>query len=287
MIASQNGWSANRRDLVSPRYVPGTRVRLVVRNGAAGDLLLEVAALFDLLVQDIDQTADDWGYAERPIRGSTVVSNHASGTAIDLNAPAHPQGVAVRKTFTPKQISAVSALLARYHGLIVWGGTWDLPDTDGMHFEGAKGSTPEQVTALAATLAQHPAPPPPPPPPAGGPDLTGAGLELRGAQGAQGPRVHDWQQWLAAYYPAYRHACGELVADGVWGPVTTKWNREFAQRSGITSADGLNIGPKLAAAYWAAGLFRPLAAAPPPAPPARTGGARDRVRGHLARRAGR
>jgi HK97 family phage portal protein len=31
-------------------------------------------------------TADDWGYAERPIRGSTVVSNHASGTAIDLNA---------------------------------------------------------------------------------------------------------------------------------------------------------------------------------------------------------
>ena len=37
-------------------------------------------------------TCDEWGWASRPIRGSEVISNHASGTAIDLNAVKHPLG---------------------------------------------------------------------------------------------------------------------------------------------------------------------------------------------------
>jgi hypothetical protein len=115
------------------------------------------------------------------------------------------------------------------------------------------------------------------PAPAGwtGPDLTGAGPGLRGQQGDNGPRVQAWQQWLAANYPAYRHALGDLAPDGWWGPVTTRWNREFGQRSGIPSADGLNIGPKLAAAYHRAGLFRARSAA------------QARVVGHITRAARR
>lgn len=128
-----------------------------------------------------------------------------------------------------------------------------------------------------------PAPAPAPPPPARrpapggwpGPDLTGTGTLLRGVQGNNGPRVQAWQSWLAANYPAYRHRLGDLVADGDWGPITTSWNREFGQRSGIVSADGLNIGPKLAAAYFRAGLFRALSAA------------RSRVLGHVQRTARR
>jgi hypothetical protein len=45
---------------------------------------------------------------------------------------------------------------------------------------------------------------------------------------------------------------------------------EFAHRSGIASADGLNIGPQLAAALTRAGFERPLTA-------------RERVTGHLRR----
>ncbi|MET0996265.1 MAG: hypothetical protein ABWY20_20260 [Mycobacterium sp.] len=134
------------------------------------------------------------------------------------------------------------------------------------------------LSAPWGIFAPAAAPPPPrPAPPAGftGPDLTGTGLGLRGEQGANGPRVAAWQAFLASRYPAYRHTCGELAADGWWGPVTSRWNREFAHRSGITSSDGLNIGPKLAATYARAGLFRNLSAA------------RARAAGHVPRGARR
>jgi hypothetical protein len=101
-----------------------------------------------------------------------------------------------------------------------------------------------------------PAPPPPPPgPPAWtGPDLTGRGPSLRGVRGNNGPRVADLQGRLARTYPAYRHAHGDLVADGWWGDITAAWLAEFGHRSGIPEADGLNIGPKLALALWRAGV---------------------------------
>jgi hypothetical protein len=125
--------------------------------------------------------------------------------------------------------------------------------------------------------SEHPAPAPTPPPPApagwSGPDLTGAGAALRGQapgqpQGPQsnGPRVAALQTWLNRVYPAYSH----LAADGWYGPATAAVLAEFAHRSGIASADGLNIGPQLAAALTRAGFERPLTA-------------RERVTGHLRR----
>jgi hypothetical protein len=63
MVASQNGWRANDRSTVSSRLIPGTGRSVLVRNGAPGDLLLEVAARFDREVEDVDLGADDWGYA--------------------------------------------------------------------------------------------------------------------------------------------------------------------------------------------------------------------------------
>ena len=121
--------------------------------------------------------------------------------------------------------------------------------------------------------SEQPAPPPLPAPPSGftGPDLTGTGEGLRGDEGANGPRVAAWQAWLNANYPAY----SRLAVDGWWGPQTTAVNAEFGHRSSIPSADGRNIGPKLAAAYWRAGLFRQMTAA------------QLRVAGHRARSARR
>jgi hypothetical protein len=134
VVNSQNGWPANRRDLVSSRVVPGSGVRLTVRNGPAGDLLLEVASLFDRLVQDIDAVADDWGYAERPIRGSATISNHASGTAIDLNATRWALGSDPSVNLNSAQIDTVHRIVGATGGVVRWGGDYT-GRKDPMHFE--------------------------------------------------------------------------------------------------------------------------------------------------------
>jgi len=67
------------------------------------------------------------------VRGSdTQVSNHASATAIDLNALKHPRGV--RNTFSKGQVAAIRRILASYDGVIRWGGDYSTT-VDDMHFE--------------------------------------------------------------------------------------------------------------------------------------------------------
>jgi hypothetical protein len=136
MATSQNGYRANDRTLVSSRLVPGTTRKLTVRNGPAGDLLLWVASQFDARVEDIEQgVLDDWGYAERTIRGdSTTLSNHASGTAIDLNATAHPLGTAPSANYSASEVAQIRAVVARAEGCVRWGGDYT-GRKDGMHFE--------------------------------------------------------------------------------------------------------------------------------------------------------
>lgn len=159
MIRSQNGFSANDRTLIATRTIRGTHVRVALRIGPAGDLLAELAALFDLMVQDVDQGADEWGYAERLIRGSeTVVSNHASGTAIDLNATRWPLGAAPSVNLTPTQIATVQAILAACvvagRATVRWGGNYS-GRKDPMHFEIADGATEAECARGLAQLRAH------------------------------------------------------------------------------------------------------------------------------------
>lgn len=109
---------------------------MTVRNGPAGDLLLYAAGRWHREVEPIDKgQADDWGYAERPIRGSTtVLSNHASGTAIDLNATKHPLGTAPIKTFTTEQIRTIRRIMSDCGGALRWGGDYS-GRPDPMHIE--------------------------------------------------------------------------------------------------------------------------------------------------------
>lgn len=132
MSKSQNGWTANRRNLCSWFHVPGTNVRLLLRTAYAGPLLVLFAELFHRLVEPI-RDPGCWSYAERLVRGSSSsVSNHASGTAIDLNAPRHPLGR--RGTFTPAQTREVRRLVALTGGALRWGGDYK-GRPDEMHFE--------------------------------------------------------------------------------------------------------------------------------------------------------
>jgi hypothetical protein len=77
---------------------------------------------------EVDAVADDWGYNCRPIRGSTNMSWHAWGLAIDLNASKNPMGPTLI-TDMPPWIDEVAAQYG-----IFWGGNFNRRK-DAMHFE--------------------------------------------------------------------------------------------------------------------------------------------------------
>lgn len=163
MAVSQNGWPADDPSLVASQPVPGTQTHLTVRKDAAGQLLLEVASAFNRLVQPIDGgVLDDWGYAERPIRGGTALSNHASGTAVDLNATQHPLGTQPSANFTSAQIDQIHRILAVTGGVVRFGGDYGDPGHGGvlgsrddpMHFEINDGQTIGSCAQALAAMRQ-------------------------------------------------------------------------------------------------------------------------------------
>lgn len=161
VATSQNGYVANDRSRIETITIPGTSRRIALRRGAPGQLLAHFAAWFDKNIESVDGgQLDDWGYAERPIRGSrNTLSNHASGTAIDINAPRHPLGR--RGTFTPGQASRIRAKLKEYDGAIRWGGDYK-NRADEMHFEIM--ASPERCASILKRLnveAETPKPKPP------------------------------------------------------------------------------------------------------------------------------
>ena len=132
-LKSSNGWPASKDPAVigiKSFKVPGTDLKIRCAKKAA-PLLIGLAAEFHETIEPIDKgTLDDWGYAFRMIRGSTdSLSNHSSGTAIDVNAIKHPLGK--RNTFTDKQEIIIRQIAAKYG--CKWGGDWKRADE--MHFE--------------------------------------------------------------------------------------------------------------------------------------------------------
>lgn len=153
---SQNGWPvidrAKNPEKIATFTVPGTTVRLPLLTGDAATCLLYLAERFHNEVEKL--TAGwCWAFAARLIRGSTrTASNHASGTAIDLNAPAHPLATSPSANFTAKQIAAIHKILADCDGVIRWGGDYS-GRKDGMHFEINAGSA--KVKALAVKIRKE------------------------------------------------------------------------------------------------------------------------------------
>lgn len=136
MSQSQNGWEVIDRATCRNWLIPHTEARVLPLNpDHAGFVLIWVAHWFHSKIEPLDEgQLDDWGWASRPIGGSTVISNHASGTAEDLNATRHPRDVPTAKTFTPRQIRQIHRMLRRLFGVVRWGGDY-VSRPDGMHFE--------------------------------------------------------------------------------------------------------------------------------------------------------
>jgi len=149
LILSSNGWQASADPLeiaIKSYIVPGTKIKLRCSEGAA-PLLVTFAAEFHEHIEPIDEgNLDDWGYAFRNIRGSANrLSNHSSGSAIDINATRHRLGHA--GTFKPMQVVLIQALCKKY--ALRWGGNY-VNRKDEMHYE--IDLTPVKAAALIIKL---------------------------------------------------------------------------------------------------------------------------------------
>jgi hypothetical protein len=134
MVTSQNGWpaSANRAEIdVQPFALGSVQFPGGVRAGGVAAVLGYVAAEFHGRVEPLVE-GWCWGHNFRQVAGSSVVSNHGSGTAIDVNAPRHPLGSA--GTFTAAQKREIRKIMKEVDGVVRWGGEY-AGRKDEMHFE--------------------------------------------------------------------------------------------------------------------------------------------------------
>lgn len=144
MKRSENGWpvieSQSDRDLTVIR-IPGTGnpgIPLRVQKDCA-PLLAYVASRVHAEVSDLRENnkagkfQDEGGYNYRKIRGgSSRFSNHASGTAMDLNWQKWPM---FKRRMTKKQRAAAEAIAADTAEVIRWGGNYSPARVDEMHWE--------------------------------------------------------------------------------------------------------------------------------------------------------
>jgi len=218
MATSQNGFpAAADRALIGVRTfaVPGRADVLLPVRADIAPLLLEMARWWN--TWETLMVPGCWGYAYRSIRGqSSGLSNHASGTAIDLNAPRHPLG-AVGTLGTMRD-----AVIEKARSLGLRSGAEYTGRKDEMHVEVVVGH--DAALDLVARL-QAPTAGTPTTPPTGRPVLR---------RGSTGDAVRLLQRWFG------------LLADGIFGPQTEAKVLWYQRMKGL-AVDGI-VGPKT----WAA-----------------------------------
>lgn len=133
-LQSYNGWPASKNQVdigIISVPIEGTKVKVRCAKAVA-PLIAGFCKEFHELIEPIDEgTLDDWGYCYRMVRGTTdKLSNHSSGTAIDLNASQHPLGQI--GTFDAGKVPMIRALAHKYG--LTWGGDYRARK-DEMHFE--------------------------------------------------------------------------------------------------------------------------------------------------------
>jgi hypothetical protein len=150
MAVSQNNWPV---DPTGAKQDEAPLIRNVtVPNGVrAGD----VAVVFRWLAREYDRRVERlvpgwcWGWFVKKIEGSSIISNHASGTAVDFNAPDNPMASgSTERSLTQRQIDVCHAIERESGHVLRWGG--DFSRDDPMHWEIV--GTPNQVRLLAAKI---------------------------------------------------------------------------------------------------------------------------------------
>lgn len=146
MSKTPNGWpiiESQSDPKLAVIRIPGTRragvplgIPLRVQKDCA-PLLAYVASRVHNEVCDLHtgnkpgKIQDEGGYNYRKIDGTNRFSNHASGTAIDLNWTRWPM---FRKAMSKKERAAAQAIADDLAEVITWGGSWTRR-VDEMHWE--------------------------------------------------------------------------------------------------------------------------------------------------------
>lgn len=133
-LTSYNGWTASKDQGeigIKSYAIPGTTLKIRCAEAVA-PLIVAFCKDFNEYIEPLDGgQLDDWGYAFRNVRGSADrLSNHASGTAVDLNATKHILGKV--GTFPAESVPMIRALAKKY-GLFCGFDYKNRPDP--MHFE--------------------------------------------------------------------------------------------------------------------------------------------------------
>jgi hypothetical protein len=159
MAESYNGWpaSSNKSEIgvVQSEWFPGG-----AKEGDVTTVLRYVAEQLNARVEPI-VGGTCWGYSYRAnANNPNSLSCHASGTAIDWNAPQHPNGA--YGTFTDAQVGEIYAILNEVEGAIHWLNGDDGGTADQMHFEVCVDAN--TLAGVAARIGGRPAPGPGPSP---------------------------------------------------------------------------------------------------------------------------
>lgn len=166
--ANQRGWGPGWPKDRSADMVWVT----AARSGVRWQVHRDIAPILRVIVNEVEARGylfdhgpgdvnDDWGYANRAIRGSNRPSNHSWGLAIDFDAQEYPMGQ--RRRVPPAWVVDVFE-----HYGFTWGGRWTTrPDPMHMEWLGNRAQA-LQLTAMLAAGYQQSKPVPVPatvPPP--------------------------------------------------------------------------------------------------------------------------
>jgi D-alanyl-D-alanine carboxypeptidase len=134
MSVSYNGWSASPSLALRDCTVAGVSAVPGVRDN--DDVYVVLHYVMEQWHERVEALVPGWcwGFNFRPTTNDNSLSCHASGTAIDLNAPRHPFGVSPYANLNQQQIDTIHEIIADLP--IVWGGDYrDADNKDAMHFE--------------------------------------------------------------------------------------------------------------------------------------------------------
>lgn len=155
VAVSINGWPVLRPGdrRLKTGVIPGTRIRLTLRDVAL-PLFQALAADYNEMIEPLSLGKnDDGGYAYRTSRESERWSNHASGTAVDLNWSGHgSRNLANRKWWDLRRNRTATDILKKRYAIVNWGGDWSDRYYDPMHWELKAGTNAASVRGILMKL---------------------------------------------------------------------------------------------------------------------------------------
>jgi hypothetical protein len=146
---SYNGWPASDSASAIGVNTKWTVNGITAPGGMkAGDVDTVMAYLFNALDTRVEEAVPGWcwGWNYRAnANNPNNLSNHSSATALDYNAPDHPNGGSQYEGWTSAQVSTIRTILnVELEGCIEWGADYS-GTKDSMHFD---------VEVSASRLAQ-------------------------------------------------------------------------------------------------------------------------------------